>query len=731
MADQPFKYVEVNRRILNQNGLNSFDSYTNSARKQMFSGSHIAQALVIRNPSQKIFLTGMEERYGETVYDIRMPERGTILRVLPRYRASDDAEAIIQHPEHNPETVVLYKAYDTNEIGMFTLPGHFSGHTYFGYRYKPTANLSRIRIGEAIDEGVVFLTSPNVMENGDYRYGKILKTAIMSHPSVAEDGFMICEDVLSDMTTSLFKKRDGEWGENELPLNLYGDDEHYQPFPNLGQLVREDDILIAFRRNDKYSAWADQSRKRLRVVNPFRDRCIYSGGGGERRGRVVDIRVYHDEYNPSTLPVEMDEQVMRYYREDKRFYQELDDEITSTQRRYGKGNVELSPELHFLHVRALAVLDTLARTAQEKRRLIYQDNPMDVWRVVFTIEHQVAPNKGFKLSNASATKGVITHIAKPEEMPVDADGNRADVVLSPYAIPNRVVPSMTLEMYFGSAVMKATQTIREILGITYGDPHYARKIRQVYVEDQDRFERAWAHWLEFSEIVSPVHQYQLLISEDWFRRLGGDAVQYLIDGLKDEYLSIFSPPENPRNFTWATKKIEANAHLRPCHGPVTYVDYTGERVTTIERVRIAPIHYILLEKITDDGSAVASSKTQIHGFLAQVTTRDKYSNPLKMNPTRVVSETDLRNIAAFAGEEAAAELIDRNNSVLTRREIQKRIISADHPTQIEAIIDRTTFPYGGSKPLQILKNIGLCAGIKYTYTPYQDDAQPNLPDLIP
>lgn len=729
MDDQPFKHVEVNRRILNQNSLNFADSYTNAARKQMFSGSHIAQTLVVQRPSQKIFLTGMEERYGETTYSVSMPERGRIIRAIPRYRVSDDASSIIHHESLNPETVVIYES-EGREVGMFVLPGHFSGHTYFGFKYKPTRHLSEIKPGNPIDEGVTFLNSPNITDDGDYNYGKLLNTAVMSHPAVIEDGFMICEDVLPDIATTVYKKREAEWGRDEFPINLYGDPsdpDAYQCFPHLGQLVREDDILIAFRRNNDYSAWVDQSVKRLRQVNPFRDRCIYSGGGGLRPGRVVDIKIFHDEYQPSTLPEQMDAQVMRYYQENRRFYEELAREIHQLEGLYGKGNLRLKPNLNRMMVMATALLDNRALSAQERRRLIYKDNPLDVWRAEFVIEHTIVPNLGFKLSNASATKGVITLIAKREDMPVDSEGNSADIVVAPHAVVNRLTPSLLFEMHFGAAIMKATQTIRKMFGIPLEDTTWTRKVREIHATNPALFQQAWDHWKGLAEIISPMHHYRIMTSPE-YEDLGGNALDYFLDGLKNPILSMYGPPENPRNFVWAVKAIE-NSIYRPPYGPVQYRGYSGKLSTTIEPIRIAPVHYVLLEKITDDGSAVASSKTQIHGFLAQVTNRDKYSSPLKNNPTRVGSETDIRNIASYAGTEAVAELMDRNNSVLTRREIQRNVISSEHPTQIPVIVDRSKIPYGGSKPLQILKNIALCGGYKYVYHQYKETAQPQLPSL--
>lgn len=724
MSDSPFKHVEVDRRLRNQNGLNSFDDHTNAVRRQMNAG-HSAQTVVINRPSQKIFLTGMEDRYGEQVFKNLIPVNATIRAVIPRYRARDDHMAAIRHDEDNPETLVIYVEEDTGIIDVMHMSQYFSGHPYFGYRQR-AKNMDKIFVGSRIPAGTEFMTSPNIKPDGQYEHGITLNTAVFSHPAVIEDGFMFNKKRLNDVTTTTLKYRDVSWGADEFPLLMYpraDDPSYYGIFPELGSYVREDDILMAFRRDNPYTGWIDQSAKAVREIHAFGDRRVYSGGGGILPGRVVDIKIYRDEYRVSELPEQMDMQVLRYYDDNRKYYQSILDELHRIEKDYGKFP-PISPALHNLAEMATAMLDNRATSAQDRRRLTHQDNPLDVWRAEFTIEHRVIPNLGFKFSNGPANKGVITYLAEPEEMPRDADGNVADIALGPNAPINRQTVSLPMEVYFGSVNLKVSRHVRELLGIDFGDPNPGAKLRKLIEEDPDRFDEAWNYLLKYYELMSPNRHLKILLSQRW-RDLGGSPLTYMTEMLKKEHVGVYSPPENDRNFKWAIKEIQNNpelADIKPCYGPVTYVDYTGELQETIEPIRIGPVHYIMLEKITDDGSAVASSKTQLHGFLAQTTNRDKYNHPLKMNPTRVGSETDVRNITAFAGQRAIAELMDRNNSVESRREGQRKIMSSDKPTQIPVLIDRKKFGYGGSKPLQIFKNVSMAGGYEMVYRPYRDDA---------
>ena len=58
-----------------------------------------------------------------------------------------------------------------------------------------------------------------------------------------------------------------EFGANEFPLNLYGDDLHYKPFPEIGEAIREDGLLMALRRFDANLAPAMVSRRDLQEID--------------------------------------------------------------------------------------------------------------------------------------------------------------------------------------------------------------------------------------------------------------------------------------------------------------------------------------------------------------------------------------------------------------------------------------------------------------------------------
>ena len=78
------------------------------------------------------------------------------------------------------------------------------------------------------------------------------------------------------------------FGEDEVPLNLYGDDENYKIHPDVGELIRSDGVLFASRKLITGLYPIQMSRKALRTPTRTDKRKIAKEEGVvrfERKGR--------------------------------------------------------------------------------------------------------------------------------------------------------------------------------------------------------------------------------------------------------------------------------------------------------------------------------------------------------------------------------------------------------------------------------------------------------------
>lgn len=692
--DKNFRENQLYRELLSVSGLNPWDGHDSSSRKQMFAG-HLAQALVIEGANPRRHQTGMEREYGKYTFDVKMPVNAEVVKIIDRYRKTFEQNAI----EHNPQTIVLYEDVNTKEIGMISLEGHCSHHSYFGFKYKKRAGLNKIQTGEFIPAGTILQSTTNLDDNGNYSYGRRCNMLYASVPAVSEDSIWASRQVLEHFAFRTYERRVVEFGSKFFPLNIYGNDEIYKIMPDIGDIIREDGALMALRAYDKELGAIQQSKRALRKIDPVFDKIIYGAGPG---GKIVDIIVHHELNNsqPGT-PEGMDTQPMKYDQSRRRFYQEILNEYYRLKKMRGAA-LQLSPELHRLVVEAMAVM---SNNENQKISKLYRKVPLDDWRIEFVIEYRIVPTIGFKLTDCHGGKGIICKISDESEMPVDEFGNRADLVMDPASTISRMNLGRMYEQTYGSSNVNVSRSFRNRIGLKEG-----QRINEMILEDMDQHggvpSAIWEDLMKYYHIFSPARMYRRFTE----MLQPGEKYKHLASVLNDG-IFLYLPPENePESVDIAT---QLNEFFPLNYGPITYTGNSGRRVTTKEPMLIGEMYIMLLEKIGDDWTAVSSGRFQHFGVLGQTTNADKYNQPTRQQAIRANGEAEIRISASYGGGEYAAEIMDRNNSIPTHEEMVRVILQADKPTNIKNAVDRTKVPFGNSKPLQLVNHLGECAGWKF------------------
>ena len=403
LQDSPrFQPNELYPELLGVLGMSPFKGNNSASRDQMFS-SHLGQSLVISGSSERYIQTGMEREYGKYTFSKKMPVDVDIIRVIPRYPQSIDAVSI----RHNPETLVIYEDAETKMVGYMSLPDFFSHHQYFGFPYKRKPVCSRLRTGEHIAKDTILLDSPSVNDTGGYMPGTEANVAFMSVPGVAEDGLVVRRGFLPKLSFKTYETRVVEWGSKNFPVNAYGDANHYKPHPDIGDLIREDGLLMALRTYDDMFAPVEQSVKKTLEVDPIFDTATYADGPGMKldgatyTGRVIDIRVMHDINQSTSTPIGMEVQTERYDNARRRFYQEIYSVYQGLVRRHGP-KLQTTQEFQQLVVDAISVIGAARKKENEYAErviMLRRGVPLDDWWVEFVIEYHVTPTIGFKLTD--------------------------------------------------------------------------------------------------------------------------------------------------------------------------------------------------------------------------------------------------------------------------------------------------------------------------------------------
>ncbi len=701
---------ELNVKFLNELSLNPFARNDSSNRQYMF-GSHISQCIVLNNGNEKPIQTGTEMEFGEHTFKVKMPVNAKVLKVIKRFSQSLTGVSL----QYNPETIVIYEDMDNNQISYISLEHFQSHHQHFGFPNKPiNENINKIHENAFIEKDTVFMDSPNVSETGEYNYGIKLETCLMTHPCVAEDAVGINRDTLKKLRFKLYDKRVLSFGKSTFPLNLYGDINTYKIMPDIGEYVREDGLLFASRSYNEDMLGMEMNIYSTQKLNPIFDNPIYTRAG---KGRVVDIKILHNDLDFNIVPENMVHCLMPYIMAQKKYYTEIVEYYKYLKReakfKYGDDDISISNELHRLIVEALIYLDGHDINIKSPVNRIYRSEPLDDFRIEVVVEYEITPNIGFKITGGRGDKGVFCKIIEPEHMPRDANGNVADILMDPGSTVNRTNLGRLYEQYINGGARDIRDKFIKELNV---DSNYLQYSVEFIMEDikATKYNLALKHieeLLGFYSIVSP-KQYS------FYQTLAPDEIlEFYVSILKDQIIIHF-PPDNPVDTISMTEEIEKNFDL--VYGPVTYVDDGGRLVTTKRPIRIAPMYFLLLDKIADDWSAVSSGKLQHFGILSSTIRNEKYAYPWRKAAVKTVGETEGRLFTAYCGPKVTAELLDRSNNPSTHKNMIKNILEAPSPTNLPRAVDRNLIPLGNTKTLQLMNHIFFCNGFKMVWEPEEN-----------
>lgn len=698
---------ELKAEVLGFHAISPFGVNHNSASRGTMASSHFSQKLTLLEGDEKLIQTGFEKEIGKYTFSIKAPVNMRIITVIDRYPQSVGKDAIPM----NPEQYIIYEDLDDRSIGCIHVPRYISHHPYFGFELKPTEDMTKVVSGNTIEKDTILMDSMAVCDNGSYRYGVNLNVALMSHPAVSEDGILISEDVLDRLKFKIYDKRVISFGERFWPLNLYGTSEYYKPFPEIGEYIHPSSAIMVLREMDTSLIPVEMSIYDCKEIDHVFDTAIYVRGPN---GRVVDIKVYHQDAAITSTPTGMMSEMDKYSRAMTIFHTRIR-EIESKLRfehkqRYGTDTLNLKPEFHHLVKESLIYLNWVNKKNKSQNiNMMFRKVPLDDYRIEFVIEYDMKPTLGSKLSDHHGAKGVICQIEKPENMPVDEAGNRADIIMDGSSIVNRMNLGRLYEHYINGAIRDITRRIKEKLNInTKIYTKALKEVRNIYMTNPALILEVHNYAMSFYKITSKI-QY-----EEYTKLTEGQILEH-IAGIVSEGMVLFYPTDNDYESPEIIANIERE--FKPVYGPVSYVGNSGKRIITKKKIRIAPIYCMLLEKIADNYSSVSSGRLQHFGVLSPITRAEKHTKPWHNSPVRAIGEPEAGIIAGYAGREAIAELMDRNNNPMTHRYIVRKILESEKPTNISNIVDRNLIPLGGSKPLQLLNHISICSGWKLKYEP--------------
>lgn len=636
-----------------------------AASRKYMAGSYIPKACKTKGLTTRMITCGFERQYGKAARRIEAPANMTVVKAFYRKSVKNTGELADDWEELN----VIYFNEDKLKYDLLVMPKYHTQNFYVGFEYKYDKEMiRRLEPNATFAKGEVFATSPGLADTGEWMFGMDAVVAPLTLPQTEEDGIVVTRSFLERLTVMFEHQRAFNWNDTEyIPLNLYGDDENYKPFPENGEPIRSDGLVMAFRRRDSKSAMASMTNKALRRVDHTFDIKFYGPAGGIVKSvSVKSERLKDKANNKNARPIMKHTELLeRYENADNDMCNDIKAWYLKTAAKYKDKDADLPMTRELLAFifqgygnitfdRSINKPNTTKRTNRNKQLLN--------WNIEILIKEEVRGKIRFKLSDVNGGKGVIVHVIEDEFAPFDKNGRRAEIIVNN-------TPAFRRQIF----TALVSQTIN-FININIHD-----QVKKL-VKEPKGYQKSWKLLCDFYEAASPefleIVQWAYPGEDDH-----ADHIDYILrHGITIERRSNSSV----YGVEIIRRLMKKFSHIKP--GKLTYFNELNQPVETLEDVPLTVVHYMLLDKFGTERSSESLSKSNMFGFPAKLNGGDKYSKWYRAVADRNSGETEERTEESQSGGEEAARGLVLTYSPTARHNCIKRIMRSDDPFQVPEVV---------------------------------------------
>lgn len=385
-----------------------FTTANSGSRKILFS-TQKEHALPLLNPEMPIIQTGFENKFGDYSSSItKMDDDYIVLAKISKFS---------RNPNHHYHFII--RNLRTNRLDVLTRVSYKHRTESYGYLYNNKI-LDQLDVDYTIPKGEIVRSSESFDPYMNRCDGVNLTTAYICRDKTMEDGIQISESAALKLASPLISVIEIPLNDNDIILNLYGDDNNYIGMPYVGEKVK-DGILCAIRRENNEDSLYTQSREMLKQIL-MSDTKYLARGDVE----VIDLDIYSN--NPDILKDKQSNFQLNYYYEDKQRY--MYEIIHTIDNLKSKGYTDLSNELEELYITCKREFGGVE---------FIKDKSYSGTIIKVTILERNIPEIGDKISNRYGGKGVISEIVPDHLMPIVQDtGKPIDVCFNSSTCVNRL-----------------------------------------------------------------------------------------------------------------------------------------------------------------------------------------------------------------------------------------------------------------------------------------------------
>lgn len=310
--------------------------YISSSRSIMLT-SHLKQFVNLNEPERPKYFMNYEKligKYSTGYYDAE--HEFEVIDKIPRFDNGADSDHLyllfVYDKKNNYYDVITKKIVeDLTEK--------------FGYKYN-TGVLDSKDVGDKITTGEVLYKTSSYDDDMMYSYGKNVKVMYTLDNYTMEDAIICGESFAKSMVSKEVETVKVSLNDNDILCNIYGDNEHYKCFPDIGEEVK-DQIVCCKRRIHNNQLLYDLKRSNLRKINFISDQLFFN------EGRLIDIIIYSNKELEEIKNDDFNKQIRYYLKMQNAFYKRVFDrceEIMNSGAKYSK-------DIGFYYKKAMDILD--------------------------------------------------------------------------------------------------------------------------------------------------------------------------------------------------------------------------------------------------------------------------------------------------------------------------------------------------------------------------------------
>ena len=713
-----YDYKPLRERELGDGALFEFIGHVSASRCNLFL-SESQQKIVINDPDRPPNVTKFLTSLPKSSLAIRQDDTAKVVTSITLVGGT--------------EKFILYR-YDDGKLGHVIIPSHFSLHQRLGFKLKPVRQ--DFRPGSTITKGEILADTPSNL-GGIYSYGVLLNVCLGSFPDVSEDGYVISEDVVDKVKYVTDETITFSVKPNDVLLPIFGGGDVKRTLPVVGEKLRSDNIVAVVRALDSDISVAQLTAKNITKIRSTDSTYTFKDAF---EGTVTKVEVIRGtKERLVTGNNHLDNVALNYINYYKDIWDAYFKACGGARSLYG-GNTpgvnntefrNVTPELATYLTRILGILELNKKVSNSGnaskirvKTLTLNKEEFGSYLISITISKLRSPDMASKLADRAGSKGVLSsRIWKVEDMPIDENGIRAQVLGSGVATLNRNNVGRLKEQYFNLVSRKTADIIADILDINTGNakPRSPRKlikvtrnaVADIYYDDKRRFD------LAIDALVSSLEYYDPDTAEFISQSRDEEPIiDYITDILVlGRVTTSYSATSMAGKTMERIISIENNGEYIYKPTPVTYRNPAGKVITTKEPIRIAPTYMMFLERDSSEFSGTDTCYLQSQNFTASTTRADKQKKSISSTNVSNLGLDEASIVSSSVTPTIMAEFKDSLSNPVTIAHIADLILQSDDCVNIQGV-NRSVIPFGGTTAQRVTSHIMMTWGISMKYKPY-------------